>query len=564
MVTSMRATSTANGVTIAAYRGDGGVLLAFDLDQALTPHLAGFAVQCAPPQGRSYFLSNRLNFAQAAPPITSATTAAQRRWWPSDTAPLQKFRWVHFPSDLVPGAYTYTVTAMYFPANGQGPLVVGPSASVPVEFVGGQGAFQNFRIGFTRGMLSSQAYAHEFNNADIRPPGDHAIDYDTAPFANQYAWLGFHARPLVFDFLDACLADPSVTVDVFAYDLDEPDIISKFVQLGDRLRIVLDNSVRSAGMSATQEAARAALTRSAGAANIVSGKFGRFAHDKVLIRKQNGQATKVLTGSANFSVRGLYAQSNNVLVFDDPQIADAYARAFQEAFTNMKGFAKSASARQWFDFAVADVPACSIGFAPHPHPTTSLDKVASAIQNAHSSVLYAVMQLGGGGTVLENLRALNDRDGLFSYGITQSLHGINLIAPGKKNGIFTDFEFLAQQIPPPFDKEISGGLGQIIHHKFVVVDFNDAAPIVFTGSSNLASGGEEANGDNLLAIADPHVATMYAVEAIRLVDHYHFRAAMKTATDVKPLQLKGDDAQWWAPYYNPNNIRFRDRTLFTG
>ena len=54
------------------------------------------------------------------------------------------------------------------------------------------------------------------------------------------------------------------------------------------------------------------------------------------------------------------------------------------------------------------------------------------------------------------------------------------------------------------------------NHKFVV-DFNDSKPVVFTGSSNLAAGGEKANQDNLLAIRDASIATAFAVEAVRLV-----------------------------------------------
>jgi hypothetical protein len=46
--------------------------------------------------------------------------------------------------------------------------------------------------------------------------------------------------------------------------------------------------------------------------------------------------------------------------------------------------------------------------------------------------------------------------------------------------------------------------------------------VVYCGSSNLATGGEEANGDNLLEIHDPDVATAFAIEALLLVDHYAF------------------------------------------
>jgi len=67
-----------------------------------------------------------------------------------------------------------------------------------------------------------------------------------------------------------------------------------------------------------------------------------------------------------------------------------------------------------------------------------------------------------------------------------------------------------------------GGVGHQIHHKFVVCGFNGDDPVVFCGSSNLASGGEKENGDNLLAVHDGDVATAFAIEALLLVDHYSF------------------------------------------
>jgi hypothetical protein len=54
-----------DGIYIAAYPGDEAVLLTFDLDEDLTQHLAGFALRCAPPEGRPYYVRNRLNFATA-------------------------------------------------------------------------------------------------------------------------------------------------------------------------------------------------------------------------------------------------------------------------------------------------------------------------------------------------------------------------------------------------------------------------------------------------------------------------------------------------------------------
>lgn len=129
-----------------------------------------------------------------------------------------------------------------------------------------------------------------------------------------------------------------------------------------------------------------------------------------------------------------------------------------------------------------------------------------------------------------------------------------------------DFAYLAAQVPAPFRKEWSGGSGIVIHHKFVVVDFNDAQPAVFTGSSNLSEGAETENGDNLLAITDPAIATAYAIEALRLFDHYHFRDSMRRSSDQAPLTLQGPgvSSPWWQPYYVARSMKERDRLLFAG
>lgn len=175
------------------------------------------------------------------------------------------------------------------------------------------------------------------------------FDYDTKPYQAQYKWLGFHAREMIFEFLNQALADPQCELDVFAYDLDEPDIISLLKQFKSRLRAVLDNAPLHTKPGAMEILAKQDLLESAGAANIKAGHFKRFSHCKVFILKKNGKPMRVLTGSANFSVRGLYVQANNVLVFEDSETAGYYAQAFEEAFEDMPQFASSEIAEAWID-----------------------------------------------------------------------------------------------------------------------------------------------------------------------------------------------------------------------
>src|SRR5258708_26799877 len=140
---------------------------------------------------------------------------------------------------------------------------------------------------------------------------------------------------MLFDFLAECAADTSSSVDAFADGLNEPDVIRALAKLGPGLRLFLDNAPLHTKPGALDPVGQAALAKTAGAANVKVGHFQRFAHDKVMIQKKNGKAVKVLTGSANFAIRGLYVQANNVLVFNDPAVADPYEQAFQQAVTGM-------------------------------------------------------------------------------------------------------------------------------------------------------------------------------------------------------------------------------------
>jgi phosphatidylserine/phosphatidylglycerophosphate/cardiolipin synthase-like enzyme len=549
--------ATKDGLTVKVYRGDGSAMLAFNLDKQQTKNLAGFAVKRTSPDGKSAYLTNRLHFTSV---VTADTKPEDIGAHPTNEAPLQKFRWIDIPEEMQAGEFKYEVTAMQFGKGSS--LTAGPSVEVELEIeprkVG------NFEFGYTRGYLSSQAYTDLFKNAPIRP-AKKAIAYDTKSFIKQYEWLGYHARELVFDFVTECVKDKSITLDLFAYDLDEPDFMLAMQKLGPRLRAYLDNAPLHTKSGALEIDAHKLLVKSAGAKNVQQGHFQRFAHNKVMIQRKNGKPVKVLTGSANFSVRGLYVQANNILVFDDPQTAGLYGTYFDMVFTAASKYAASDFAKQWHDVTSEGLPKHSVCFSPHKKSTDSLQRVADAIQGAKSSVIFAVMELAGGGTVMDDLKSLPARKKMFSYGMTQTSGGVKVYRPGESTGIIVPFAYLKGKVPPPFQDEYSGGAGIVIHDKFVVVDFNGDDPVVFTGSSNLAAGGEQQNGDNLLAIYDPAVATAYAVEAIRLIDHYHFRAMMKSADESQPLCLQGPDdkgAKWWQPFYDPKNIYFQERVLF--
>jgi hypothetical protein len=548
--------SSREGLTVAAYRGDGTVMLTFSLDERLTNNLAGFAIQCSPPQGKPSYLSGLLNFDEG---IDTTTVPAELRRTPSDQAPLQNFRWTHRPEDLIVGPYEYTVTAMYFENGGR--LKRGPSVAVQVEL--GPFASGRLEVGFTRGWSSPESYLRQFGDAVLRPLSTGILDWNSAPYAQQYEWFGFHARKMVFDFLDACIRDESTTLDVSAFDFNEPDFIKGLVKLGPRARLFLDNAPIHIKDDSVEQQALRLLMKSAGANNIRAGHFKRFAHSKMMVQKRAGIPVRVLTGSANFSLRALSVQANNVLIFDDPATAQLYGQAFEQAFhdrsKHQTHFAGSPIAAGWFDVKEPGLPVFSVAFSPHKSGEVALDKVAQHIDQAGSSVFFVLLGLEGGGPVIHALQKLPSRRDVFWHGIAERVQA------QKSRRAKQVIPYSGLKHTPPALFSGSPGMGLLVQSKFVVVDFNDAQPVVITGSSNFGLGGEAMNGDNLIAIYDRGVATAYAIEAIRMVDHYQFVVALRNATPGKPLRLQrmGEGQPWWKPYYEPGNIRRRERLLFT-
>ena len=106
-----------------------------------------------------------------------------------------------------------------------------------------------------------------------------------------------------------------------------------------------------------------------------------------------------------------------------------------------------------------------------------------------------------------------------------------------------------------------------MHHKFLVVDFNKPTARVYMGSYNFSGTADTKNGENLLLIRNRRIAVSYMIEALRLVDHYHFRVAQQEAKSTKtrlqlakPPRLPGE-TPWWSDYYS-NALKIRDRQLF--
>jgi hypothetical protein len=601
-------TARSSNLVVTAYVGDCKTMLAFNFpDPSSATNLAGFTIQAQPEGGTPYFLHNTLQFAN---PGAHAQVAGEPPN-SSANAPFHKFRWLHVPGSVHQGTqpffgnYTYTITPRYFDDK-QSMAPLNPGLSVSVKVYVGPFAKQNLKLGFTRGYTQSQAFDHHFGrNALIRPKGKELL-FDTTQvsgtdasgaqytFADEYAWLGFTARDRIFEFLDEVQKDPTQYLNVFAYDLNEPDICKSLLELAKqgRVRVILDNAAlhHSSSSPTPEDEFEAEFRKVAQApADILRGHFKRYSHDKIFISFTKQRALKVLTGSTNFSVTGLYVNSNHVLVYEDEQVALEYGTLFNTVWACgvQEGKYLSSSFESLVYAAPASVPATRVTFAPHQAATVTkiLGGMVSRIQaepgkqNPEGSVLFAVMEIDNGTSpVYQALKDIHAEQDIFSMGISDSNAGISLYTPGEKTGILVTGKPGSSILPPPFDQvRTIGGVGHQIHHKFVVCGFNGNDPTVYCGSSNLAQGGEMSNGDNLLEIHDGDVAIVFAIEALGLVDHFQFLNRLATPAqknNAKPMPASkkeaAQDAGWflsttdaWAkPYFDENDLHFVDRQLF--
>ena len=570
--------ATSSDLSLKLWRGERMCLIGMDVNDP-ADDFVGFAIEVKAPGSSSFVpLNNRLAFSYDQP-LKQAVTGA--RWYPSLEAPFQKFRWIDFPNDPKGGDYQYRVTEMHMPRDGQ--LVKGTSVSAAITL--DPIIYQDFLdVGFTRNFASSQAYADRYKNSPNIIPAkpDAGLKFKKVA-GDVYEWLGFETYQLIFGILDEVLANKNLSLDVFAYDLNEPDFVDKLEKLGKRLRIVIDNSGSHAPSTSAESQAEKRLIASAGAANVKRMKFIKLQHNKVLIVRSGDQAQKVLFGSTNFSFRGVYIQANNALVAYAPQAAQLFKQYFELALANAgkpakKWYETAAMSQKWLPVTIAGKPSLKFCFSPHDDSDLSMKPVGQAIAGAKSSVFFSIAFLyqTKSGPVRQAIDKLM-KSNVFSYGISDKPGQLQVFKPDKSIGL-VDFAYLAKVTPPPFNTEWSGGSGIHQHDKFVVTDFNLPTAQVFTGSSNLAPSGEEGNGDNLVCIQDQKVATSYAIEGLRIFDHLHFRVRMQNGqapkkakgsakksdalTLQKPTKISGKPA-WFEGSYQKGSQAAADRMLFS-
>ncbi len=554
--------------SLKVFRGEGMALLGMSWLNGQPPaNFAGFAIEYQEPGGIQFYpVKNRLSFLHNDGSVNANILSSR-------LSPIQKFRWIHFPHNAnIPGEFIYRVTPVFI--DDQNVLSYGDFQQAAIQLMS-ETYPGVLNIAFTRGFVASQAFIDRFsaggdistlipNDADkgltfvsTNPKQPEALD-----------WMGFEARTEILNLLDKAIADTTAQVRVTAYDLNEPEVVSRLVKLGSRLKVIIDNSGTHGDAGSAEDQAEKMLIASAGAANVQRQHVSGLQHNKTIA--VNGNVMCALGGSANFSWRGFFVQNNNALFVYGPVAVGLFFDAFDNLWNNATqagSFAKTSSAT-WNDLKLPNITA-EVTFSPHNSTNTVLQSIADDISTTSSSLLYSLAFLyqtpGPIRTAIEKVAADNDK---FVYGISdKTVGGLNIQKPDGNLPVAFPAGLL-NNVPEPFKTEVTGGQGVRMHHKFVVIDFDKPTARVYLGSYNFSSSADEKNGENLFKIQDRRVAVSYMIEAVAMFDHYEFRDAQSKSSAGNnklflhlPPRNPGETAWWLEDYTNAQKAH--DRLLFS-
>jgi phosphatidylserine/phosphatidylglycerophosphate/cardiolipin synthase-like enzyme len=551
--------------SLKLHRGEGMLLIAMNWKTGEPPlDFVGFAIEYQEPGGNKFYaLKNRLSF-----PGNTGMNANLKL--STRLSPIQKFRWVHFPRNAeMPGEFIYRVSPVFM--NELAELSYGDyqEAAIVLQRETYPGLLN---VSFTRGFVASQAFVDYYEKdgpiSTLLPSkAKQGLTFKpTHPkTAEALTWMGFEARSALIEVLTKAIKDPKAKVDVVAYDLNVPDIVDLLEALGKKLRLIIDDDGAHGKKDSAEQQAEDRLTVSA--LKVKRQHMGKLQHNKTII--VDSPALKlVVCGSTNFAWRGLYVQNNNAIVLTGKTPVKLFQAAFNQylASDNAVDFGLSTAA-QWQSLGLSGVDA-SVAFSPHSANNTVLDSIGTDIATTKSSLFYSMAFLSQiSGPVRKALTEVTLKEHIFVYGISdKKAGGFDLLTP---DGNFAPVSpaALGKDAPEPFKSEPTGGGGTRMHHKFVVIDFDQPTARVYMGSYNFSFAADGTNGENLLLIKNRKIAVSYMIEALRIFDHYEFRVAQKDAKkarkklNLQPAPKKPDELPWWKEDYT-DAIKIKDRLLF--
>lgn len=502
----------------------------------------------------------------------------------TEQAPVQKYWWKDLGARRG-GMFRYRIVPMGGTPGALQPLAgVDALVTNPVAITPDRGLFKAY---FNRGILATQMVAHALGTPSV----DRLMRHIADPKDSLRQALEGQLEDALTALLDQA-DDKSGEIRAALYELSDPQGLEVRLQASDHgsaaARAVILGNERAAANRTTGEPATDD-THSENRANLKAAGVpvtdrilpsGHIPHNKFLVLKQADQPVAVLTGSTNWTMNALAAQTNNALLITSPAVAAHYSAYWDELERDTGSAQRGDEAwqgptfRQWtqqHNEALLQQPlrledgsaTVQMLFSPNTkraitspprEDPADVNLLFDLIKGAKSAVLFLAFEPGNHSILDAAGEALRANASLFVRGaLTSASNAMNFktaldggsdTAPegrGKRPQVATIGENPQGRAQPDFrvipatqvnktdafgawEAELNKAGFAIIHDKILVIDpFSDDC-VVVTGSHNLGYRASHNNDENMVVVRGHRaLAEAYACHVLDVYDHYAWR-----------------------------------------
>lgn len=495
--------------------------------------------------------------------------------------PVQKYSWRDLTAKRG-GTFSYRIVPMVGAPGNLTPLKEKALTAGPVTLTPHHGSLDVY---FNRGILSTQALTRSLPKGPSGKPNAgvlrERIDQPSDPLRLRLAGDAIRALARLLDRAK----NEGGQCYCALYELNDTELIQDLVG-ADFVHLILSNSSKDSQTGepdATNAAARQTLHD---AGNDITDRMlpdGHIGHNKFVVYVDpRGKPQAVLTGSTNWTSTGLCAQSNNAIIIESSELAQAYLDYWHRLKQDDSD--QTATLRKENHDTPASVvlekngAKVKVWYSPNtrqrtkpktePSAPVDLDEVFEIIGAAEQAVLFLAF-IPGTPSIMDAVREVQlKKPNLFVRGaLTDEDQAQQYIDLYHRDGGEADARVVpALGIPDQFgywEAELYKLGHAVIHDKIVVVDPFSPDCAVVTGSHNLGYKASYANDENLVIIrGDRDVAAAYTAHVLDVYDHYRWRflvqeAARKGRLDQAWAGLKKTDS-WQDKYFLPRSTARKD------
>ncbi len=547
----MRVSKTSGGLKVYAVAGTYVVTFGINLREADCAGLLGFSIHRVDQAGNvAGYLEGMKCFLETDPGFPAGAQ------YPTDKQPIQSFQWADYAAE--PGrTYTYTISAL----KGS-PADLVPLAAVKLVVTTERPEGGTHDVYFNRGVAASQEYVRRFGD---RPPDK--VENDQA-----FIWLSRGLYEAMRGFVESCVPGRHA-LRIAAYEFHYGpflNVLKAALDAGVDIKVVYD-----ARRQPPRDDNRAALGHVPGLDAVCTERTANasaIAHNKFIVKLEDGQPASVWTGGTNFSDGGIFGHSNVAHVVEEPAIA----RIFLDYWTELQKNPDSRTLRPILD-RLTPLP-------PMP-PPVGTSVIASPRANLDALKWYAdLAKRAREGLFMTFAFGMNDlfkdayRTGKAPFRLalleakTRPMKAtdpdriaeereIQLLRNMTEN-TFAVGSFISTNKIDGWVKERLSGLNsnvKYVHNKFMLVDPLSGHPVVVAGSANFSDSSTTDNDENMIVVSgNKRVADIYLGEFMRLYSHHAFRESLQwRKPDEPPKPLRTDD--WWRDYFGKTERSVRRR-----